>query len=337
MADALRGADGIGRPLSIASAGWWKEAAARLLARINQHRVLLIAAGVTYYLLLAMVPTLSLLVSLYGLFNDRTTVSQHIGLLAGIVPAGALSIIEDQLTRLTSAPQTALSLTLVGSLLVALWSSSAGVKALFDAMNVAYEQQERRNFLVLNTLALVFTLCGIIAALVAIGAVVVVPAVLQIFFPGWGGDWQVSLAAYLVMLIVLVGGVGALYRWGPSQHPGKRHWISPGTVLTIVATVLVSVLFSWYAANLGNYNAAYGSLGALVGMLTWLWLTVSVLIVGAELNAEIEVRSRRKGLPVPVATAPPAQSNPRASLATLIVLLPAALLLAWASGHRNGR
>jgi membrane protein len=147
----------------------------RLFIRINEHRVLLIAAGVTYYLLLALVPSLTVFVSLYGLFANPVTVNDHLNMLIGIVPPGGLGIIRDQLTRLTLAPPTALSLTLVGSLAVALWSASAGVSALFQAMNIAYGEAERRNFFVVSGLALLFTLGGVIAAIAVLSVAVALP------------------------------------------------------------------------------------------------------------------------------------------------------------------
>lgn len=265
----------------------------RLYTKINEHRVMLVAAGVTYYFLLALVPFLSIFVSLYGLLSDRTTVNEHVSLLAGLVPSGGLDIIRDQLTRLTAAPPGALSLTLGASLLVALWSASAGIKALFDAMNIAYEEVETRNFLVLNLLALLFTLGIVSAAVLTLGVVIVLPLVFDVFYLGKEFEWLVKASGYIAMLLVLIVGIGALYRWGPSRHQGKWHWITPGTILTIFATALISILFSWYAANFGNYNAAYGSLGAIVGLMTWVWLTIIVLIVGAELNAGAERRPLR--------------------------------------------
>jgi membrane protein len=303
----------------------FKDRAMRLLARINEHRVMLIAAGVTYYLLLSLVPTLTLFVTLYGLFNDPTTVARQVDLLAGVVPAGGLDIVRDQLTRLTDAPRGALSLALVGSLAVALWSASAGIKSLFDAMNIAYEEEETRNFFVLSGLALLFTLGGIVAALVVVAAVVVIPVVVRLFYIGSGAEWLVTGLGYLVMLAVLFFGIGALYRWGPAVRHTRWSWLSPGTLLGLIATAIVSVLFSWYAANFGNYNATYGSLGALVGLMTWLWLTVTGLIIGGELNAEAEHR-HLAARPAAAADRHPATPRRPSLVAMALVLLPVALL-----------
>lgn len=311
--------------------------AARLLARLSAHRVLLIAAGVTYYLLLALVPTLSVFVALYGLFNDPATAARHVDLLAGIVPSGGLDIVRAQLARLAAAPPAALSVTLVVSLLVALWSSSAGIRALFDAMNVAYETDESRSFLILNGLALLFTLGGILAALVAVAAVVVIPLLVRRLYLGGEADWLVTGLGYLVLLVVLWLGIGALYRWGPAQRRGGWRWISPGTLLGILATAAVSVLFSWYAASFGNYDATYGSLGALVGLLTWLWLTVTVLIAGAELNAEADARrlTPPRPPPAPVAGPAPGPRRPTGLAVALLLALPVVLLALAEQGRER--
>jgi membrane protein len=313
----------------------WRDKALRLWARVGEHRVMLIAAGVTYYLLLALVPTLSVFVSLYGLVADRSKVLEQVAMLDGVIPPGAADILRDQLTRLISAPPGALSVTLIGSLLVALWSSSAGVKALFDAMNVAYGEDEKRNFFLLNGVALLFTLCGVLAAGVVVSAVLILPAVLNMLLFGLSFGWLVQALGYLVMLAVLFVGISSLYRWGPTARKTKWRWFSPGTLLGVIATVLVSVLFSWYASNFSNYNAAYGSLGALIGMLTWLWLTVIVLIMGAELNAESEERHLGRTAAPAVGVTRTARRDP-GHLALGLLLVPAALLALAERRHPRG-
>lgn len=289
-------------PTEIPPTGW-KDILWRLYHEINEDRVMLIAAGVTYYMLLALVPALSVFVSLYGIFNDRATVSQHLSLLIGVVPGGGIDILRDQLTRLTSTPNATLSVTLVVSLLIALWSASSGIKALFDAMNIAYDEVEKRSFFVINLLALAFTVGAALAAIVFLGVVVLMPVLFNIFYLGKGFEWLIQGLSYLLMIVLMFAGVGALYRWGPSREQARWRWITPGAILTVVVTALVSVLFSWYAASFGNYNATYGSLGALVGLLTWMWLSITILLIGAELNSEAEHQTARDsttGVPLPL-------------------------------------
>lgn len=266
----------------------WQDIVWRVIHGINQDRILLAAAGTTYYLLLSLVPTLTAFVAIYGLFNDRSTVIDQVKLLTGLVPAGGLDIIRDQLTRLTTQSDGSLSLTLVFSLLIAFWSASSGIKALFEAMNVAYHEAEKRSFLALNAIALVFTLGIAVAAMLVVGVAIGVPAMLAILPGGKGFDWTIRLISYGVMIFVLLAGIAALYRWGPSREQAKWRWITPGAILAVVALGITSVLFSWYVSDFSDYNAAYGSLGALIGMLTWMWISVIIVIVGAELNSEVE-------------------------------------------------
>jgi len=271
----------------------WRDIAWRVLHEVIEDRVMLISAGVTYYLLLALVPSLAVFVSLYGLFSDRSTVLKHIGLLVGVLPSGGIDILTDQLTRLTSTPSGTLSLTLALSLAIALWSASAGINALFDAMNIAYDEREKRNFLVRTGTALAFTLGALLAATLFLATVVIIPLIFDALYLGKGFEWLIRVASYGIMLALTLLGVAALYRWGPSRKQAKWRWVSPGALFAVVCIAIVSVLFSWYAATFANYNVTYGSLGALVGLLTWVWLSVIILITGAEINSEAEHQTAR--------------------------------------------
>ncbi|WP_375451875.1 YihY/virulence factor BrkB family protein [uncultured Devosia sp.] len=288
--------DGRGRqatsPTAIPFPGW-KDILWRLYRSINNDRVMLTAAGVTYYVLLALVPTLTAFVSIYGLFNTRSSVVDQVNLLAGIVPTGGLEIIRDQLTRITSESDGTLGVTLLVSLAIALWSASAGVKAMFEGMNIAYHETEKRSFIRVNLLALGFTLGGAIAGVLVLGVVLAMPPLLALLPGGEGLEWAVRIASYIVMLGVVMLGIGALYRWGPSRQEAKWRWITPGAIMAVVAAVATSLLFSWYVANFSDYNATYGSLGALIGLLTWIWLTATLVIIGAELNSEVEHQTAR--------------------------------------------
>jgi membrane protein len=286
--------DGRGRnatgPTDIPAPGW-KDIFRRVYEEIGRDRVLLVAAGVTFYLLLAFAPALAALISLYGLFADPATISEHVSLLQGMVPGGAMEILEDQLTRLSAQGQTKLGLTSGLSLAVALWSANAGVKSLFDAMNVAYGEEEKRSFLKLNLVSLAFTISTITAVIVLVGAAIVLPVLLEGF--GEYADLISRIASIAALAVVLIIALAALYRWGPSRETAKWRWITPGALLTIVVTIIASVLFSWYVANFGSYNATYGSLGTVVGFMTWMWITMIIVICGAELNSEAEHQTAR--------------------------------------------
>ncbi len=288
--ESLAGQRGNGRrakdPVHIPLRGW-KDILWRLYGNFNDSRILLTAAGVTFYLLLSLVPTLTAFVSLYGLFNDRSSVLQQVELLSGVIPPGALEVLQDQLNRLVSEKNATLGWTFLFSLGIALWSASAGVKALFEAMNVAYHEREQRSFISLNVIALAFTLAAAVAAVLVLSVVVIMPALVQIL-PGENLEWAVRIGSYLVMLLVISVLIAALYRFGPSREQAKWRWITPGAMLSVIALGLGSVGFSWYVANFSNDNATYGSLGAVIGLMTWMWISTTLVIIGAVLNSEIE-------------------------------------------------
>jgi membrane protein len=271
----------------------WKDILWRTYSEINDDQVLLIAAGVTFYLLLSLVPALSAFVSLYGLFSDPLGAREQLAMLAGVVPSGGMEILNDQLTRLTAQGGSTLGWALALSLGLALWSASAGVKALFQAMNVAYGETESRGFIQFNALALLFTLAGLVAAVVMITVVLLLPLLLGLFGLGEGLEWLVQGLGYLLLLVLLVVALAALYRYGPSRNQAKWRWITPGAVVAVLVILLVSLAYSWYAANLANFDKTYGSLGALIGFLMWMWISTAIVIVGAELDAETEHQTAR--------------------------------------------
>src|SRR3954470_16534590 len=274
-------------PTEIPARGW-KDIFWRVYEEINKDRILAVAAGVTFYGLLGLFPALAALVSIYGLFADPATIQDHLNLLSGVLPGGALDIIGEQVKRITSKGSGTLGFTFFSGLAISLWSANAGVKAVFDALNVAYGEEEKRGFIALNLRSLAFTLGMIVFALVAIGAIVVVPILLNFIGLGTVTEWIISLARWPVLLGAIVLVLAVLYRYGPSRDTAQWRWISAGSLVAAVIWVAASMLFSWYVANFGNYNETYGSLGAVIGFMTWMWLSTTVVLVGAELNAEIE-------------------------------------------------
>lgn len=279
-------------PSEIPAPGW-KDIVWRLYRSISEDHILLTAAGVTFYALLALVPSLSAFVSIYGLFNDTASVLDQVELLRGVVPGSVLEILRDQLTRLTARSTEQLGLNLIFSLAIALWSASAAARAMFEAMNVAYHETERRSFFVFNGLALLFTLMGAIAAVLVLAVVLVLPALLALLPFGAGLEWTVRVASYIAMLVVIALAISALYRWGPSREQAKWRWITPGAVFSVVVLGITSVTFSWYVSNFGNNDATYGSLSAVIGLMTWLWISTTLVILGAEINSEIEHQTAR--------------------------------------------
>jgi membrane protein len=227
-------------------------------------------------------------VSLYGLIADASTIDQHLSLAAGILPSGAVDILHEQLTRLTSNRTSALSFGFVFGLLFALWSANSGTKAVIDGLNVAFEEAEKRSFLRLNLVSFVFTLGAFLALTLAVGAVVMLPIMLTYIGLGALADALIRILRWPALLAFVVLGLAILYRYGPSRREARWTWLSVGSVAAAVGWLVASALFSWYLSNFGTYNATYGSLGAAIGMMMWMWISMLVILLGAQLNAEIE-------------------------------------------------
>ena len=267
----------------------WRSILLATFRSISEDRVLAVAAGVTFYGLLAIFPAIGAVVSLYGLFADGATIKDNLDRLGSILPGGAIEIIGDQILRVSSAGGGTLSFSFLLGLAIAIWGANAGVKAVFDAINVAYGAREERGFFRLNLTSLAFTAGAIVFVLLALAAIVVVP--MSIHFLGLDAVAAavLRLGRWPLIWFVVALGLAFLYRFGPtdSLNP-KWRWISWGSASASLLWLIASLLFSWYAANFGSYNKTYGSLGAAIGFMTWMWISAAVIIMGAELNAEIE-------------------------------------------------
>ena len=281
----------------------WKDIAFRVRDGISEDRVIAIAAGITFYALLAIFPAIAAFVALYGIFADSATVSQHLQSVAGFIPVGGIEIIDEQLNRILAQGNNTLGFAFFLGLFVSLWSANAGTKALFDALNVVYNEKEKRSFLKLNGLSLLFTAAGIILLLTSIAAVVLLPIVLKYIGFADTVDLVVSIARWPILFLGLAAGLAILYRYGPDRETAKWRWITWGSTLAALAWIAASLLFSWYVTNFGTYNETYGSLGAVIGFMTWIWISAIVVLLGAELDAEMEhqtVRDTTTGVPKPL-------------------------------------
>jgi membrane protein len=289
-------------PSDIPAAGW-KDILLRVYRSISEDRILAISAGVTFYALLAIFPAIAAMISLYGLFADPAAINQHVEALAGFVPGGGLDIIREQIDRVVSQGRQALGLTLVIGLAISLWSANAGIKAMFDALNVVYHEEEKRGFFKLNAVSLAFTLGAIVFLLLAIAVMTVLPALLEGLGLSGASELLITIGRWPALLVAVSLAIALIYRYGPSRDEPQWRWISWGSAFAAVAWLLASMLFSWYAENFGSYNATYGSLGAAIGFMTWVWISVIVVLVGAKINAEMEHQTARDttvGAPEPL-------------------------------------
>jgi membrane protein len=276
------------RPADIPAKGW-KDIAWRVYENVQNDRVLLVSAGVTYYGLLALFPATAAIVSLYGLFTDATTINEHLSLVSGFVPEGALQVVGDQVKRIAEQGQATLGFAFLGTLALSLWGANAGTKAIFDALNIIYKEPEKRGFLKLTLYSLTFTIAAMALALVSLVGIVAVPLVLKMLgIPEHSGAGLLTLLRWPVLYLVLLFGLACLYRYGPSRRRPQWRWVTWGSAIAGAIWIIGSLLLSWYVSSFGTYNATYGSLGAVIGFMVWLWLSTITVLIGGEINAELE-------------------------------------------------
>jgi len=259
----------------------------------------------TYYSILAIFPALAALVAIYGLFTDPASIAKHLDEASGFIPGGAAEVAREQLTRVASKGGSTLGFTFAIGLIISLWSANAAMKALFDTLNIVYGEHEKRGFLKLNAMSLGFTLAGIAFILSALAAVVIIPIILEYLGLSNAADLLIRIARWPAMFLALAIGLSLIYRFGPSRKAPRWRWITWGSAAATIMWIVASALFSFYAANFGTFNETYGSLGAAIGFMTWLWISAVAILLGAELNAEMEHQTKRDtttGGPKPLGT-----------------------------------
>lgn len=273
----------------------WTDILWRTWQRFNDDRVLATAGGVVFFGLLAVFPAVTALVSFYGLFADPSTIGANLQTLSLMLPDGSFQIVQDQIARVLAKGNASLGGAFLFGLAFALWSANAGVKAIIDALNVVHEVPERRSFIRLNMLSLGFTLSGIAALLLMVSAVVAFPLALDHLGLTQSSKLVVSLARWPLMFFILLVALSVLYRFGPDRVAPRWDLFGIGTLTAALLWIAGSAALSWYLSNFGDYNATYGSLGAAIGLMTWMWMSATIVLVGAELNAVLE----RPNRPVP--------------------------------------
>jgi membrane protein len=271
----------------------WNDIFWRTIRQASEDRILAIAGGVVFYGLLALFPAITALVSFYALFAKPDSIGDHLSFLQDVMPADAYSVVQDQVSRVIAKGQAGLTFGFLVGLALALWSANAGMKAIMDALNIVYEESEKRGLIKLNLVSLAFTVAGIFATLVVVGAVIVVPLVLSWLGLGSMTESILRFARWPTLMVGMLFGLSILYRYGPSRRAAQWKWISLGAVLATVTWFVGSATLSFYLANFANYNATYGSLGAAIGTMTWMWISAIVILLGAEINSEIEHQTAR--------------------------------------------
>ncbi|WP_292031330.1 YihY/virulence factor BrkB family protein [Brevundimonas sp. UBA2416] len=273
------------RPEHIPHKGWtdifW-----RLGVSYFGDRIGFLSGGVTFFVMLSLFPTLAAFVTLYGLFADPADAWARLQFLYSFLPSGVARFLGDEMQRLAENTTTTLTFTLVWTLALSLWTANGAIKVLFYGLNVAYHEVERRNIVRYNLMCMGFTVSGLLAVLVSAGLVVGVPVVLGVL--GLADEWaHLAPLRWPVLLLVYVAILTVIYRHGPCRQKARLRWLTPGAIFAALLSLALSLIFSWYLQTFVR-TAYYGPLAAMMGFLLWTWLTVQIVLMGAELNAEIE-------------------------------------------------
>lgn len=259
----------------------------RIYDEFSEDRVLAVAGGITFFFLLALFPAIACVVSLYGMFDDRNSLLEGLQMVSGFLPGGAISVLTAELHRLIAQKPIALNLTFVFGFILAVWSTSGGVKSIIDGLNIAFETIETRGFmkLTINVLLLTFLVVALAAAAIYCSVT------LQRFIASQDSSVMQTTFNILVWPLgfcLCSAVISVIYRYGPNRVRTPWRWITWGSAFASLFWLLGTWLFSWYAENFGSFNRTYGVLGGAVGFLTWIWLSIVLLLTGAEIVCELD-------------------------------------------------
>ncbi len=289
-------------PKDIPAKGW-KDTMVRVKKEIKDDRISLVSAAMAYYALFSLVPALTSVVLIYAWVSDPSDITQHISKISQFIPSELQEILKTQLSTLASTASSSLGIGAIFSLLLSLWAASKMSKAVIQAMNIIYDEEDGRGFFKLNGLALSLTLLGAVLSIIAIGVIIGIPAVTSLFNFPQAIETAVSIGSWVILLALFSFFLSIIYRFGPNRNKAKWKWVSWGAVIAAVLWAVTSLLFSWYAKEFGNFNKTYGSLGAVIVLMTWFYLSSFVILLGGEINAELEHQTSvdsTKGKPKPM-------------------------------------
>jgi membrane protein len=271
----------------------WVDVLWRAWGEVSEANLFLVAGGVTYAILLALFPALAALVSIYGLVLDPAQVERQVSTLSGVLPEQSRQLLADELHQLVSTSSGTLGLGATFGLLLALWSASRGMSGLITALNIAYEERERRGLLKLNLVALALTIALMLGGLVVIALVAVLPAAVQLLGLDNGAKWLLLLVQWPLLIVVFMLGLAILYRYAPDREKPQWRWVSEGAGAATFLWLVASAGFTVYVANFANFDKTYGSLGGVIILLTWLYLSALIVLFGAVINNQSEKQTTR--------------------------------------------
>ncbi|UJR83495.1 YihY/virulence factor BrkB family protein [Sandaracinus amylolyticus] len=290
------------RPTEIPAKGW-KDVLLRVKKEMKEDRISVVAASVAFWTILAIFPALIALVLLYGLVSDPAEVERQIASMSSALPGDARTLLAEQMHAIVSTPRQGLGIGLVVSLLGALWAASGGMRALIDALNIAYDERETRNFFKLRALSIALTLGAIAFIALAVFSVGVLPVIFE--YVGLGGvvERVLDVGRWPLLALLATVGLSALYRFAPNRTHAKWRWVTPGGVVAMAVWLGATALFSFYVSNFGKYNETYGALGGVIVLLLWFYISAFAILLGAEINAEMEHQTAKDstvGEPAPM-------------------------------------
>jgi membrane protein len=275
------------------------EIAKNVVMRIGRDNLMLVAAGVAFYSMTAIFPAIAVFVSIYGLFADANSVQDQLAGFSSLLPANSLKLLTDALENFARKSSSTLNVALFVSLGIALWSAKGGISSLMTGLNVANETSEKRSLVVQQAVALGLTIGAILFSMFAIAAVALLPAILEFLPLGDGAKTALGLGRWPLLALMVCFGLAIVYRFGPSREHAKWKWITWGAALATLIWLAGSGAFSFYVSRFGSYDATYGALAAPVILLLWFWLSALVILLGAEIDAEMEHGDGRAVRPLP--------------------------------------
>jgi membrane protein len=275
----------------------WAQISWCVFASIFKHRLLATSGGVAFFALMAVFPALATIVSLYSLFADPHAIPQRVALLAGVVPTSIIDLIKEEIQSLAEKNISTLSTAFLIGLLVSIWSANSGVSALFDALNVVHGETEERSLLRFYATTFAVTLGAVVYGLVAI--IGILPTAFRSLGLGENVENLEAILRWPATLLLAMIWLSVVYRVGPSRSDARWRWVTWGSGLAAILLVVASMVFSWYVAEFDSYDKLYGSLGTVVGLMTWVWISVVIMLLGAELDAAIESKSAGRSVTAP--------------------------------------
>lgn len=278
-------------PGDIPAAGW-KDIILRVKDEISADHVGLVAAGIAFYALLAIFPGIGAVMAIAGLVADPEIVSAQIEELGAILPEQAAEIVVSQATEVAGGQETGLGLAALVGILLSLWSASAAMSSTMEGLNVAYDEKETRNFFHRTLMRLLLTLGVIAGFFVTVMVILVLPVALELLPIGGAAQTVATVARWPVVAAIAILGLAILYRYGPSRDEPEWKWVTPGAGVAVLLWLVASVAFAIYVRNFGSYQESFGTLGGVIVLLTWLWISAYIVLLGAELDAEMEAQTK---------------------------------------------